>query len=70
MTTKKSELEADLDPVDTRHTRPGAKVAEEALEDAGPAQAHAQHPSSPTRPGEAVADQAIANANRTPRKNK
>jgi hypothetical protein len=28
---KKSELEADLDPRGTRHTRPGSKAAESAL---------------------------------------
>jgi hypothetical protein len=31
---KKPELEADLDPVGTRHTRPGAKAAESALANA------------------------------------
>ena len=68
--TKKPELEADLDPADTRHTRPGAKVAEEALEDADTARPRKQHPSSPTRPGAAAAEQAIANTPRKPQKNK
>jgi hypothetical protein len=31
---KKPELEADLDPVGTRHTRPGAKAAESAVANA------------------------------------
>jgi hypothetical protein len=72
--SKKPELEADLDPPGTRHTRPGAKIAEEALEDADPTQPREQHPSSPTRPGAAAAEQAIANTNtntkRKPQRNK
>lgn len=68
--TKKPELEADLDPPGTRHTRPGSKAAEHALEDADPAQPHERHPSSPTRPGATAAEQAIANTPRTPQKNK
>ena len=68
--TKKPELEADLDPPGTRHTRPGAKVADEALEDADTARPRKQHPSSPTRPGATAAEQAIANTRRKPQKNK
>ncbi|MES2564830.1 MAG: hypothetical protein V4637_19205 [Pseudomonadota bacterium] len=67
---KKTELEADLDPPGTRHTRPGGKIAEEALEDSQPSAPREQHPSSPTRPGAVTAERAIANTKRKPRGNK
>ncbi len=44
---KKPELEADLDPRGTRHTRPGAKAAESALANAKPGAARNARPTAP-----------------------
>jgi hypothetical protein len=61
---KKPELEADLDPKGTRHTRPGAKAAERAVEDARSAATPVRRTgsSSPTRPGARAAARAVETA--------
>ena len=66
---KKPELEADLDPRGTRHTRPGAKAAESALANSkspvtrsrrtGVASGVRSGASSPMRPGAAAAARAV-----------
>jgi hypothetical protein len=59
---KKPELEADLDPAGTRHTRPGGKAAESAVENSrGTAPARKKRDSrTPSRPGSTAADRAVA----------
>lgn len=58
---KKPELEADLDPPGTRHTRPGAKTAESALANANARKTRKRSAgdSSPTRPGATAAARAV-----------
>ena len=58
---KKRELEADLDPPGTRHTRPGTKAAESAMDDAKPnaARRGTAVVSSQTRPGAGAAARAV-----------
>ena len=57
---KKTELEADLDPQGTRHTRPGGKAAESALANSKPAPKRRAGSSEPTRPGATAAARAVA----------
>ena len=63
---KKPELEADLDPRGTRHTRPGGKAADSALASskATPARRLGQRAPSPTRPGATAAGRAVAASKR------
>lgn len=57
---KKPELEADLDPKGTRHTRPGEKAAESAVANAKPGAARKRPAASgPTRPGATAAARAV-----------
>ena len=58
---KKPELEADLDPAGTRHTRPGAKIADRALANSKPAAGRkpTRGSSSPSRPGSGAAARAV-----------
>jgi hypothetical protein len=58
---KKPNVEADLDPRGTRHTRPGAKIAETALANASRARKRKARPgaSSPSRPGATAAARAV-----------
>jgi hypothetical protein len=57
---KKPELEADLDPQGTRHTRPGGKAAESALANSKPAAPKRRGGAgSPTRPGSTAAARAV-----------
>jgi hypothetical protein len=58
---KKPQLEADLDPAGTRHTRPGGKAAESAIANSKPGAAKKRpaHPSEPTRPGATAAARAV-----------
>ena len=65
---KKTELEADLDPAGTRHTRPGGKAAESALKDSKPGAAKRRRGSSePTRPGATAAARAVEATRRKPK---
>ena len=59
---KKSELEADLDPKGTRHTRPGSKIADAAIALAKPARAPKRGAAarSASRPGSTAATRAVA----------
>jgi hypothetical protein len=59
--SKKPRFEADLDPAGTRHTRPGAKIAESALANASRPRKRKARPgaSSPTRPGATAAARAV-----------
>ena len=59
---KEPELEADLDPAGTRHTRPGGKAAETALANARKPARSKKRPASagPTRPGSTAAARAVA----------
>jgi hypothetical protein len=57
---KKLDLEADLDPKGTRHTRPGGKIAERALANSKHARKRSGAASSPTRPGSTAAARAVA----------
>lgn len=57
---KKPELEADLDPAGTRHTRPGGKAAERAVANSRSAPRRSTGRSSPTRPGSTAAGRAVA----------
>ena len=57
---KKSGLEADLDPAGTRHTRPGSKIAENALAlSKGAPKPRRGTARSPTRPGATAAARAV-----------
>ena len=58
---KKPELEADLDPAGTRHTRPGGKAAEVAIEDSKLGGRRKRKPvgSSPSRPGATAAARVV-----------
>ena len=58
---KKPELEADLDPPGTRHTRPGAKIAERAVANSKPAVARKRTRGSSvsSRPGSGAAARAV-----------
>jgi hypothetical protein len=57
---KKTQIEADLDPAGTRHTRPGGKAAESAVENSKPAASPRKRGSSePTRPGATAAARAV-----------
>jgi len=58
---KKPEMEADLDPQGTRHSRPGGKAAESAMANAKPGTAPRRRAGagSPTRPGSAAAARAV-----------
>ena len=69
---KKPELEADLDPRGTRHTRPGAKIAESALANSKPAPKRSRSggAASPTRPGSTAAGRAVAVTKRKGQKGK
>ena len=57
--TKKPELEADLDPQGTRHTRPGGKAAESALANSKTAPKRRAGSSEPTRPGANAASRVV-----------
>ena len=57
---KKTELEADLDPVGTRHSRPGSKIAERAIANAKAPAKSRRKSSEPTRPGATAAARAVA----------
>ncbi len=48
---KKSKIEADLDPVGTRHTRPGATAAARAVENTKRRTAGSGKNPEPNRPG-------------------
>jgi hypothetical protein len=70
MMSKKSPVEADLDPAGTRHTRPGSKVAESAVENTKPPGKRKAAPgSTQTRPGSTAAARAVdATRRKTERK--
>ena len=58
---KKSDIEADLDPRGTRHTRPGSKIADAALALSKPAAGRKRRSgSSPSRPGATGATRAVS----------
>ena len=57
---KKSELEADLDPKGTRHTRPGSKIADMAIALSKPAHKRRTGAAAPSRPGATAAARAVA----------
>jgi hypothetical protein len=61
MNKKPDEIEADLDPAGTRHSRPGGKAAESALANAKPAAKSKRRKtaSEPTRPGSTAASRAV-----------
>ena len=62
MKKKDTELEADLDPAGTRHTRPGGKIAESALANAKPKPTSARKRTTagePSRPGATAAARAV-----------
>jgi len=65
---KKPELEADLDPKGTRHSRPGGKAAESAMANAKPGSAPKRRAraGSPTRPGSTAAARAVDATKRKP----
>ena len=59
--SKNPKFEADLDPVGTRHTRPGSKIAESAVANAKKPRKRKAVPGtgSPTRPGSTAAARAV-----------
>ena len=57
--TKKSSLEADLDPVGSRHSRPGSKAAETAIANSKRGTTAKRPKTEPTRPGATVAARAV-----------
>jgi hypothetical protein len=58
---KKWDLEADLDPAGTRHTRPGSRTAEAAIANARSAtkRKKGRSASATTRPGATAAARAV-----------
>jgi hypothetical protein len=56
---KKPKLEADLDPVGTRHTRPGAAAAQRAVENTKRRTAARKTIREPSRPGATAAARAV-----------
>ncbi|MGZ8153938.1 MAG: hypothetical protein ACXW2I_05090 [Burkholderiales bacterium] len=70
--TRKPKLEADLDPQGTRHTRPGAKIADAALAAAKAPRKRKPTPggSAPTRPGASAAARAVEATKGKPRRSK
>ena len=82
---RKPKLEADLDPVGTRHSRPGAKAADSAIENSKRARKSRAgaavkkraagieadlDPPGHSRPGSRAADIALANAGSAPKRRK
>jgi hypothetical protein len=65
---KKTELEADLDPTGTRHTRPGGKAADSALANAKAPAKSRKKSSETTRPGATAAARAVEASKAKPRK--
>ena len=64
---KKHEIEADLDPEGTRHTRPGGKAAESALASSKkPARKKRAVSSEPSRPGSTAAARAVEATKKKP----
>ena len=58
---KKPPIEADLDPVGTRHSRPGSKIADAALAASKTPRRRkgASASSEPSRPGSTAASRAV-----------
>jgi hypothetical protein len=57
--TKKTGLEADLDPVGSRHSRPGSKAAETAIANSKRGTQAKRPKTEPTRPGTTAAARAV-----------
>jgi hypothetical protein len=56
---KKPKFEADLDPIGTRHTRPGGTAAQRAVEGTKRPAARRKKGSEPSRPGGTAAARAV-----------
>lgn len=56
---KKPKLEADLDPVGTRHTRPGATAAARAVENTKRRTVRGTTTKGPSRPGATAAARVV-----------
>jgi hypothetical protein len=65
---KKTELEADLDPPGTRHTRAGSKAADSALANSRAPAKSRKKPAEPTRPGATAAARAVEDTRKKPLK--
>ena len=61
---KKPQLEADLDPQNTRHTRPGSKIAEIALKNSRAGGGRKRRTAAASRPGATGSAQAVRAAKR------
>jgi hypothetical protein len=56
---KKTQLEADLDPPNTRSARPGSKIADVAIANARGGTTRKRPAGAPTRPGSTAASRAV-----------